>query len=111
MGFGGHLRYIGDNLSNSAEEIDGEFPDYTQVLPKKIDGRYAFAFNAEYLKQLADVLSTSKTHMVILCFDPKEPEGPLVVLGERDDALGVLMPVRMIKVSDALEQQYQEIIK
>lgn len=75
--------------------INGVFPDYTRVIPEKIDSTEAAQFQPEYLAAFAKV---AKVHGQKNGFFHLHHNGPnssaLVTFARNTNAIGVLMPLR-----------------
>lgn len=80
----------------TAKESNIQFPDYKQVTPN-YDNRETMeiGFNAEYIIALADALRTDKRQKNVKLVIKDKLSPILVTLAGVDDAIGVLMPVRV----------------
>lgn len=80
--------------------VNGTFPDYHRVIPKmaaenKING---IGFNPQYLLSLRDALNHGlrrKDKGVNMYFGEDSATASIIKLRESDEAMGVIMPMRM----------------
>jgi len=77
------------------EAIDGQFPDIARISPDRPADRVVDAYNANYLRDFADVqvLLNPKGSRVILPETPQAGSAALVFFDGSPDAFGVIMPM------------------
>lgn len=85
------------------EKIEGEFPDFKRALPSDMEGSVTVSFDAKLLAQLAAALpGDTDAARVTLQFVPGQL-GPILVRGNRETSIGVIMPLRCEGDSTPLE--------
>lgn len=79
----------GTTLPRNAALTESQFPNFEQVIPKE-PGPVKVSLNAKMLWEMAQAMGSDTLTLAI-----KDELSPLVVTCKNEDALGVLMPVRM----------------
>ena len=77
-----------------AEEIDGEYPDWKQVLPKEAP-TFSYSLNASYLTALCKFVTANEKGLeAAIRLDFYGPNNAVTIRGNRDDRAALLMPMR-----------------
>lgn len=83
-------------------KTDGQYPDYSKVLPNPARALLSIGFNADYLAELAKLVTSSKAKCVKLTFFGRDAEdaasNPARLSGVNDEGRevwGILMPMRL----------------
>jgi DNA polymerase III sliding clamp (beta) subunit (PCNA family) len=96
----GHARFVAGGAQFDVEKIDGEYPDFEQVLPKRDDG-VTFGINAQYLKEACDaVLKFAPSSRSRACkITVKDELSPVRIEATNadtgDELTVVIMPMRL----------------
>lgn len=97
------VRVRGDEVRRFSES-GMEYPNWRKLVPAELPPM-SVGISPHQLALVATALGTGKELMMILHFDPKQPEGVVMVTGPgRDDRFALMAAVRVIDpVSDARE--------
>jgi hypothetical protein len=107
--------FVGINGKQSAEKIEGQYPEYMQVIPKVLseETHYVLSFDVTELQNLAQALDAEagcKSKIVVLAV-PKQENDAIVVLSGNKAKLGIMMPCRTKYTLETVQQRIDSIIK
>lgn len=107
--------FVGINGKQSAEKIEGQYPDYLQVVPKALseNTHYILSFDVTELQNLAQALDAEasyKSKIVVLAV-PKQENNAIVVLSGNEAKLGIMMPCRTKDTLETVQQRIDSIVK
>jgi DNA polymerase III sliding clamp (beta) subunit (PCNA family) len=88
---------IATNTNKTGQTVEGTFPPFSNVIPDYNDKAMRVSINAQYLvdmaKAMADDSSEHANERVTLSIT--SPDKPILVHGNNENAIGVLMPVTL----------------
>lgn len=79
--------------------VDGQFPDYKQVIPGDESMKATIALNWAYIADFGKLASNEKSKMVVFSFNKNDPANYAAVLGNENGidghvVRGIVMPMR-----------------
>lgn len=80
----------------TAELVEGQYPDYKKVVPTISEEYVSISFNADLLSQLVEAITLNKSRGGTCCtlqFNPKTPEAAILVTTDDDRSKGIIMPM------------------
>lgn len=93
----GSIRRIELKASNGAlvmgPEVDGQFPDWQRVVPKKCTFKAA-QYSAAYLKQMQEAFALASDNSKACPSVLHNGDGPGLVVSGNPDMMGIVMPMR-----------------